>query len=340
MSENFEQKTVTFKPKEKNILKTTDEEASVRESAATLSTTGRLIAYNQELKDSLHNGIRFTQLLEQLVQTKEPQTLFEAALKLVNFQLDNSYLVFPQQYSRADFYLIFLNRLLELHNSEKVILQSSDRNRELYHEFPGINTHGYFAFQLEKGTTDGAYYTEKNSGEILFYLNFHKNIVRFNSRSLVQLLLVDYPDKIRPEAIKSFETYLLNIGRFFKEDYGFDVDFNLLDPSNSAVYELSNPQIPHSVIDQLFVIAAEGGRMLKVGAHDEAILNLNEGTIVTLFDKSIQDNTGVPEWAIKVNDAEHQVSWFDILLQYQFVRKWYLDNLSDLEVRSDSLYFN
>ncbi|KRM96443.1 hypothetical protein FC19_GL000734 [Liquorilactobacillus aquaticus DSM 21051] len=338
MNEKDEKKTVTFEPKVEDKNEATNK--SIRESAATLSTTGRLMSYNQELKDSLHNGIHFTQLLDKLVQTKEPQTLFEAAQKLVNYHLDNSYLVFPQQYSRADFYLIFLNRLLELHNSEKVILQSSDRNRELYHEFPGINTQGYFVFQLEKGTTDGAYYTEKNSGEIIFYLNFHKNIVRFNSRSLAQLLLVDYPKKIRVEAIKSFENYLLNLGRFFKEDYGFDVDFNLLDPSNSAVYQLSNPQISHSIIDQLFVMAADGGRMLKVGPQNEAILNLNGGTVVTLFDKGSQDNAGVSEWVIKVNDTEHQVSWFDILLQYQFIREWYLDNLSDLEVRSDSLYFN
>ncbi|GAJ25413.1 hypothetical protein JCM15457_277 [Liquorilactobacillus sucicola DSM 21376 = JCM 15457] len=339
MSESYEKKTVTFKPRAKEVVKTAEEE-SIRESAATLSTTGRLIAYNQELKDSLNNGIRFTQLLDQLVQTDDPKTLFEAAQKLVNYHLDNSYLVFPQQYSRADFYLIFLNRLLELHNSEKVILQSSDRNHELYHEFPGINTHGYFVFQLEKGTTDGAYYTEKNSGEILFYLNFHKNIVRFNSRSLVQLLLVDYSAEIPSEAIKNFENYLLNLGRYLKEDYGFDVDFNLLDPSNSAVYELSNPQIPHSVLDQLFVIAADGGRMLKVGAQNEAILNLNDRTVVTLCDRGNEDNAGVPEWVLKVNDQENEVAWFDILLQYQFIREWYLTNLSDLEIRSDSLYFN
>ncbi|KRL01328.1 hypothetical protein [Liquorilactobacillus capillatus] len=337
MAEDYKQKTVTFTPKEIDNLKPSP---AIRESAATLSTTGRLLAYNQELKDSLNNGLYFTHLLDQLVQTGEPQTLFAAAQKLINYQLDNSYLVFPQQYSRADFYLIFLNRLLELHNSEQVILQSSDRNHELYHEFPGINTHGYFVFQLEKGSPDGAYYTEKNSGEILFYLNFRKNIVRFNSRSVVKLLLVDYLKELEPEAIKGFEVYLLNLGRYLKEDYGFDVDFNLLDPSNSAVYELANPQLPHSTIDQLFVMAANGGRMLKVGEDNEAILNLDKQTIVTLVDKSRSDHTAISEWIIRVNDGESRVAWFDILLQYQFIREWYLDNLADLEVRSDLLYFN
>ena len=40
-----------------------------------------------------------------------------------------------------------------------------------------------------------------------------------------------------------------------------------------------------------------------------------------------------------VTDDDHKVSWFDLLFQYDFIRTWYLDNLSSLEIQSNPLYF-
>lgn len=329
MNKEYERPTEVFKPNTLNVEPTS--------SAPTLSTSGRLITYNDQLKDSLDNGYHFTELLDQLITTDDAATLFNAAKMLSTYQLDTAYLTFPQQYSQSDFYLIFINRLLALHDRERVILQSSDRYGELYHEFPGINSAGYFIFNLENSVQGGAYYTEKTTGEALFYLSFEKHTLRFNSRALTQLLLVDYHDKIEKNALKGFETYLLDVGNYLKEDYGFDIDFTLLDPSNNAVYQLADANFSSSVIDQLFVEAANGGRMLELSESGAPILKLDNDIVVQLLQDNGDESLG---WTLKVYDQQHEVAWFDVLLRYEFLRSWYLKNLSALEVQSDVLYFN
>ncbi|KRL04243.1 hypothetical protein [Liquorilactobacillus oeni] len=333
MSKDYRQPTEIFEPqKSQRQLRTI-------EDAATLSTSGRLITYNDQLKDSLKHGKIFTELFDSLIETNDPSELLSAAQKLVSYHLDTSFITFPQQYSRSDFYLIFLNRLLALHDKERVILQSSDRFHELYHEFPGINTLGYFIFQLETTAQKGAYYTEKNTGETLFYLSFDKHVLRFNSRALTELLLVKYTDDVTKETLRGFEEYLLDIGKFLKEDFGFDVDFTLLDPSNSAVYQVADSNLPRTILDKLFVETAQGGRILERGVNGEAVLKLDDDIVVKLFSQNVNEGAS-NGWSIKVSDPLHKESWFDVLLEYSFLRTWYLNNLESLEIKSDSLYFN
>ena len=45
------------------------------------------------------------------------------------------------------------------------------------------------------------------------------------------------------------------------------------------------------------------------------------------------------KWGLVVTDDDHKISWFDLLFQYDFIRTWYLDNLSSLEIQSNPLYF-
>ena len=331
MEKNNSNGTVTFYP---NNYENSEEDVH------SLSTKGRLLSYNNQLKDSLHNGLKFTELLDELIETTDSQNLLRAAMELTLFQLDTAYLVFPQQYSQSDYYLIFLNRLLQLHQNEQVILQSSDRNDELYHEFPGINQNGYFTFRIDNTEEGGAYYTEKNTGEILFYLNFQRRILHFNSRAITNLLVVDYSKTYNYETVKKFEMYLMALGEYFKKDYGFDVDFNIMDPSNSTFYQFGNTGIPQAALDKLFIQAARENFMLITGLHNEAILKLDNGVEVTIYDKSIEDSSAtLNKWGLVVTDDDHKVSWFDLLFQYDFTRTWYLDNLSSLEIQSNPLYF-
>lgn len=324
-------KTVTFQPHQ-------TKQASP--SPATLSTTGRLMSYNDQLKVGLQNGIGFTRLLDQLISTTSTQELFQAVADLTAYHLDTAYIVFPQQYSRSDFYLIFLNRLLDLHQLSGVVLQSSDQYHELYHEYPGINAAGYFVFKFPENDPSGAYYIEKNSQLELFYLDFTKHLLRFNSHTLTQLLLVDYYPKLDHQNIKKFATILLAIGNYLKRDFGFDVDFGLLDPINSCVYQISEPDLPTTIIDQLFVIAAKGGKMLEAGADQSAVLKLDNDVTVTIFREADPQQAHFGEWLLKVWDPQQTISWFDVLLHYQFLRDWYLNNLPSLEIKADLQYFS
>lgn len=324
-------RTVTFQP----------HQAKKEADPATLSTTGRLMSYNDQLKAGLKNGANFTQLLDQLITTESTEELFKAVADLTVFQLDTAYLVFPLQYSKSDFYLIFLNRLLDLHQCTGVVLQSSDQYHELYHEYAGINAAGYFVFEFSNDNPDGAYYIEKNSQLKLFYLDFTKHLLRFNSHALTQLLLIDYYPKLEPQKIKNFAKILLEIGNYLKQDFGFDVDFGFLDPTNSCVYQISDSNLSTTIIDQLFVAAAQGGKMLESGTvAQSAILRLDDQVTVTIFRETDPDQVHFGEWLLKVRDLHQTTSWFDVLLRYQFLKEWYLNNLNSLEIKADLLYFS
>lgn len=322
-------KTETFYP--------SGEQEFVNESPqASLSSTGRLLTYNEQLKASLDNGINFTQILDVLIKTKDTNELLQAATKLVNYQLDTAYLVYLQKYSLSDFYLIFINRLLELHQNEKVSLLASEINNELYHEYPTIQSKGYFTFTQVKEHATGAYYTDKATQEKIFYLDFEKKLFRFNSQALTNLFIVEYRHDYDYVQLKEVTALLLALGRYLKEDYGFDVDFNLLDPANNAFYEITQTSLPQEALDKLFVQAAQAGFMLVNGMDNEAILDLGNVTI-SIYRLANQDV--VEKWGINVSDPKQEISWLDILFKYEFLRDWYLENLGSLEIVSDPRYF-
>ncbi len=331
MSNEKDQLTVVFHP---------DGTGTPVKEHSTLSTSARLRNYNDHLKESLKNGVDFTKLLDTLITTTDSHELLSAVSRLVSYQLNSAFLIFPQQYSEADFYLIFLSRFLQQHDSNQLILQSSDRNQELYHEFPGINTEGYFVFEIDPQHESGAYYVEKQTGSRLIYLNFKKHILRINSEAVTSLLVVNYHEKFTYATVKKFVLLLIKIGSFFKEDFGFDVDFNILDQSNTAYYPIVKSDLPTEALDKLFVLASQSGYMLLSGPQNEAILKLQPDLVVTFSDESRETGAKEAKWVINVKDKNEQLSWFDLLFQYDFIRKWYLDNLNILEIKVDPRYFN
>ena len=334
MTKEYEKPTETFRPTNKR-----NAEETTSAYAGSLSTTGRLMSYNDQLKESLKRGIYFTKVLDELINTDDKNILLESVMTLTDYRLDTAYLIFPQQYSRADYYLIFLNRLLQLHQNEQVILQSSDHQNELYHEFPGINMEGYFTFKIDENMREGAYYVDKSTGARLFYINFKRQLIRFNSQALTDLLVVDYSEKFDYKTVKRFETYWVAIGKYFKEDYGFDVDFNLLDASNNASYQISSADEPREALDKLFIISADAGYMLVAGESGRAVLQLKNNVVVSILRQAEHDDLNNASWVIKVQDEGHKVAWFDILCKYEFIKDWYLDNLTSLAIKSDERFF-
>lgn len=321
--------SITFFPE------TVEEEQNVH----SLSTTGRLLAYNDELKKNLKNGIKFTDILDKLIETDDPYELLDAVTALSTYQLNSSYLVFPQQYSQSDYYLIFLNRLLQLHENEKVVIQSSDRNDELYHEFPGINHQGYFVFRLEDGFEGGAYYTEKKTGEVLFYINFNQKLLHFNSSAITNLLVVKYGAMFNYKVVKELESYLVDLGNYFKEDFGFDVDFNIMDASNNAYYKFTKQEIPQDALDKLFIAASKENFMLVTDLNDDAILKLDNNVELIITDRPVEQEKSGFNWGMSIQDQNEKVAWFDLLFKYSFLKDWYLNNLKELEIESNQLYF-
>lgn len=307
--------------------------------AATLTISGRLLNYNEAIKSGLATGLKFTQLMDQLIKTHDADELVAAATELADFQLDSDYVTFPHQYSNADYYLLFMSRMLELHDQGKhVMLQSRDHQEELTQQLTPLGDRGTFNFRVETSANGGVFYREKATGQSLFYLNLDRKMFRFNSHALTQLFIIDMHETVPADTVKSSVQVLVDFARYLKEDYGYSVDFNILDAANRQNYAVRSADLPAGVVDRLFVAAAKHDYMLTNGANGNgARIELDKGVTVDIFNNQLE---GQPEWVLTVHDDEQKISWFDILLRYPFMRDWYLENLNDLEVVSDPLIFS
>ncbi|HIW72145.1 MAG TPA: hypothetical protein H9875_05905 [Candidatus Levilactobacillus faecigallinarum] len=305
---------------------------------STLTTSGRLLNYNEAIKSGLEIGLTFTKLMDQLIKTTDADELVDAATQLADFHLDSDYVTFPHQYSNADYYLLFMSRMLELHDQgNQVMLQSRDAHEELVQQLTPLGDRGAFNFRVETSENGGVFYRERVTGQSLFYLNLERKMFRFNSHALTQLFVIDLHDTVPAETVKTSVQILVDFARYLKEDYGYSVDFNILDAANRQNYAVHSANLPAGVVDQLFVTAAKNDYMLTNGVNGNgARIALDKGVVVDIFNNQLE---GQPEWVLTVHDENQKVSWFDVLLQYPFMRDWYLENLTDLEIKSDPLIF-
>ncbi len=324
--------TVVFYPHESEF-----DVESAGAFAPAQSTADRLVEYNQQLKDNLNAGLYFTEVLDTLIKTDDVNELLKAVQILASYQLDSSYLVYPLQYSRADFYLIFVNRLLGLHEDETIILQSSEQKQSLYHEFPGINDRGIFKFAVNPANNQQAFYVEEKTGLRLFFIDFEKKQLYFNSQDLTKLLLVNYRDQVQKHILKHFERYLVALGQYLQADYGYEVDFNFFDATYDKLYQMQTATDPDDALDKLFVKSSQAGLMLISGMNGEAVLKLKGQVVLTLFNKDLVQDTQ-PCWVMKVDDPDNQVSLFDLLVDNDFLVDWYLENENDVQIRCHEVF--
>ena len=84
MTKEYEKPTETFQPTRENNA----EETSAY--AGSLSTTGRLMSYNDQLKESLKRGIHFTEVLDELINTDDKNVLLESVMTLTDYRLDTA----------------------------------------------------------------------------------------------------------------------------------------------------------------------------------------------------------------------------------------------------------
>ena len=77
------------------------------------SPQARLTALSASFKDVLKLGRHYVELLDQLAETEDAQEMLAATTQLAELDLQNTFVDFPQHYQAADYYLIFMGRLLE-----------------------------------------------------------------------------------------------------------------------------------------------------------------------------------------------------------------------------------
>ncbi len=147
----------------------------------------------------------------------------------------------------------------------------------------------------------------------------------------MELLIANDAENDKKDLIR-FEKYLVSIGECVEQAYGYEVDFNLLNARRDAVYPIVSETEPEVALDRLFIMSSDAGCMLKSGMNGEAIMNLPDSVVLTLFDENLAGGNS-PEWGMTVKDDEDKISFFDLLVRYDFLKDWYLENLQSVEVK-------
>ncbi|MBU7554708.1 hypothetical protein NVV78_00010 [Pediococcus ethanolidurans] len=302
---------------------------------SSLTTNGRLVAYSESLKAGIQHGIEFTKLFDQLTDTKDAGELLAASTVLFDFQMDTDYVVYPHKYDANDYYLIFMSRLLELHNNKDAVLHSREDNLKadtLFQTFPNIDDSEEFHFE-QRENQDGAFYVEQNSHQVIFSLNLKEKAMYFNSDTITKLFITEWSGKSDNEAVTNAVDLFIQFGKYLVADFGFSVDFNMLDASNSKKYVLANSDLSEQIMDKLFVATADNNLMLQnMDTVQGAFLDLGNQIIFSLYKEINADGSG--HWVITVQDPEEKYSLFEIFNQFAFLKKWFLDNLDELQIGS------
>lgn len=295
------------------------------------SPSERLTALSDSFKDVLKLGKRYVGLLDQLAGTDDPREMLDAASQLVKLDLRNAFVDFPQHYQAADYYLIFMGRLLEKHGIDAVEINENARH-EFIARIDPIADGDSFKFTV---SDDEAAFTEQGEQEPLFYLDLENRFFQFNNKALVNYFIVRALKKHTDLDLRAAVKPLIAFAEELAEDLDFTINLGILNPNNGEHFNLMKPDLDLTVIDRLFVATAENDYMLMNLPHNNgAELILDQGI---KLDIAFDPDDYSQQWFFAVKDPHGQVSFFDTLLHYHLIRQWYLENRSALAVRSDKL---
>lgn len=305
------------------------------EEKVTTNTSSKVLALSNSIKEGLTVGEKYVALLNQLASTEQSSDLLDAMKQLDAIDLTNAFVKFPQHYETADYYLLFMYRLLQLNQVEGVSLHENE-DHSLALQLANFGDKITFKFELDD-KQGGAFFAEQENHEPLFYLNLEKTALRFSNRALVNFFIVreidHYSDLDLAAAIKP----LISFAHILKGQLKFQIDLGILETANDFLARLSQPELDLQVIDKLFVETADSDyRLLNLPHNNGASLQLDREVHIELgFDPDDYSR----QWAFRVVDNDEEVSFFDVLLHYKMIRDWYLDNREALAVRSDPLIF-
>lgn len=292
------------------------------------TATDKVRALAGSIQEGLLVGKRYVDLLNQLVQTSDATDLLAASKELTGLDLTNAFIHFPQHYQSADYYLLFMTRMLELGGQDG--LQLHQEERSLVANIEPLETDLTFKFELDNAN-GGAFFADQRHHEPLFYLNLARRVVHFDNDALINFFIVKqsshYNDLDLERALKP----LLAFAHLVAQQLDFTVDLGILATANGATFRLQKPDLDLAVIDRLFVATADSDEfLLSLPKNNGAQLNLGHDVRLRL---SYDPDDYSQQWGFRVLDPDERMSFFDVLLHSPLVRKWFLDNRDQLALQ-------
>ncbi len=296
------------------------------------TATDKVRALSASLKDGLLVGKRYVDLLNELVETNEPQDLLSATEELVNLNLTNAFVKFPQHYQPADYYLLFMSRMLELNAINGVAF--SQHNHALQANIQPLEEGLTFKFEPANEHA-GAFFADQRHHEPLFYIDLENRLLNFSNQALVDFFIVKQVNNYNDLDLEEALAPLISFAKLLKDRLDFRIDLGMLSTSNQTVFGLQKPDLDMAVIDKLFIDTTETDYFLmSLPQNNGAQLNLDRGIKLQLgFDPEDYSQ----QWGFRVLDENERSSFFGILLHYPIVRDWYLKNRAALAIQTTHL---
>ncbi|MGF2383925.1 hypothetical protein [Lentilactobacillus otakiensis] len=300
-----------------------------------LTTPELLNNYTGSIQAGLDNGSKYVAAFKSLNQTKELNDLLAAAVELTNYQLNTDFVEFPHQFSDEDVQLIFFERLLALsNNTDGFAISNSEHVQKLLAKFASLGDNT-FTFTKSTKNAAGFFFGPTAHNRPLFYLNLKNKELMFHGSALIDYFVVDL-EGLEIGAIKQAMQVIMQAAEVLKESFGFKIDFNVLDGVNGEFYEFAAGKIPEPILDELFVKSADNKYILMSGENGGASLTLDNDTTLNVYNAGDEDR---PKWGATIHDNDQKESWLNLLLDYPFIKDWYLDNKKQLEILSNKFIF-
>lgn len=276
---------------------------------------------------------------QQLVESSEPGTVHLMAEQLTQAHLETQWVQVPRQYSHADYFLIAMDRFMQLDGVTGYSILLPVEKETVTLVMTNLNVPTAFAFEENKDQNGGAYFVELSTGERLFYWSLERKQIQFNARGIIDLLVGNFAKQhVTVEQNQIIATMLTEFGRYMERVFNYSVDFNLLETRDDDVYQLIQHAEPQGMLDKLFVLSADTDYFLQSIPNGAGVM-LDDNTEVRIFFVNDANALGAQRWHFQVIDGRDQYSWLDILLKYDFIANWYLSETDTLEVSYDQLVF-
>lgn len=300
-----------------------------------ISANELLTNYGHAIQGGLDTGATYLKGFHTLSETQDGQALLSAAVELTNFQLNSDFVTFPHQFSDEDVQLIFFERLLTLADlGTDFRISNAERVQKLLCKFTSLGDQT-FTFTKSTKNPDGFFFGPTMHNRPLFYIDLKNKELMFHGSALINYFVVDL-EGVDKGILKGVLQLLTQAAAELKEKFGFKVDFNVLDSVNGEFYAFAAAALTDSVMDELFVKSAENQFILMTDGIGGASLTLDNGIKVTVTDNGKPDR---PKWGAMVHDDQQSENWLYLLLDYPFIKEWYLNNQKQLEILSNQFVF-
>lgn len=298
----------------------------------------RVVSYVDLLSDDIGQIQQTLAQVRELAETNDPKKVHMLAQRLTNAHLNTEWVTVPRQYAKADWYLMAMDRFLSFAGMPAYDILTPAEREELTLVMTDLDVPATFEFVVNDDNNGGAYFVELGTEARLFYWSLERKQILFNAEAITDLMVENFRKKTTAARIRTLATLLTEFGRYMEREFGYQVDYNILETRGDFLYPLVQTEMPAGMLDRLFVLSADSDYFLQ-SIPNGAGLMLENGVEVRIFYVNDATAIGAQRWHFQVIDGRDAISWLDVLLDYDFIGAWYLTERRYLAIESDELVF-